>query len=567
MKFIQKINFFQIIKYYKYFQMENFTSFRTHNSKTWLCPLLSYFMNIKSIDDNIEHLRITLCSQPNFSPLQLFHTLDKMSKEFLLLNDFIKFLKEMQIPFEEKYLRIFIHNFDKDGDFCLNMNEFLGLILPKKNIDLAKKVTFNMNINNYNEDIISINTKNIFGKILCEELELVKNCIKTAKNCKEKLGFTLYEAFLMIAGNDKYISEQHLYQFLNKNNINIDTRDIHQLMFRLDADNDGKISFDEFKEIFFPIKDEEILCIIKEENNNINTQLCDYSENKKENKIKMEENIDVNKFDNIIDFTFARKSGLNQKINIESSRNNKPDFNILIEKKYNISMNTNKENIQNNENTQKESIYSRTRNIFQLNKPTMTPKITPKIIIPKQYQESNQEPIINNISHQKYKFAYSNNPLLSKKNIVKKNSPYRPQKLRKVKTSYMSPKTRHTKSPLHYDYSTYSDEDGDEYFKNRKLKQNRVSLSDKRARIMNENKLSKIFGGLDYKNIVRNDLEKMFSEENIKDKNELDINKKIKKGKIKTKFNFIYNGNHENDIVMRNFDDIGRKKFKTEKLY
>ena len=117
--------------------MENQTSFRTHNSKTWLCSLLSYFMNIKTIDDNIELLRVSLCSQPNFSPYKLFHFLDKNSKEFLFLNDFIKFLEEMRIPFEEKYLRIFIHNFDKDGDFSINKKEFLGLISPKKNMEIS----------------------------------------------------------------------------------------------------------------------------------------------------------------------------------------------------------------------------------------------------------------------------------------------------------------------------------------------------------------------------------------------------------------------------------------------
>ena len=527
--------------------MENLTSFRTHNSKIWICSLLTYFMNIKTIDDSIERLRISLCSQPNFSPLKLFHFLDKISKEFLLLNDFIKFLKEMQIPFDENVLRIFIHNFDKDGDFCLNLKEFLGLILPKKNSDLAKKVRFNLNNINDNEDIISINVKNIFGKILCEELELVKNCIKTSKICKEKIGFTLYEAFLAIAGNDKYITEEHLYKFLIKNNINIDTKDMHQLMFRLDADNDGKISFDEFKEIFFPIKDRVNIYEIKQENNNIDSNFNNKFENK--NEIK---------YDNVIDFTFGEISGTKHKINKEATRNNKPEFDVLNEKKYNLSMNTNKENIQNNYNSQKESIYSRTRKIFQLKNPSYTQKVAPKIIIPKKYQESYQEPMVNNIPQKKYKYNYSNNPLLKNKNIKIDNSPYRPAKLRKINTAYMSPKIRHTKSPLHYDYSTYSDEDGDEYFKNKRLKQNKVSLTDKRARLMNEDKVNKVMG-LDYKKIIRNNLEKMFNEDNVEDKDEKDINKENKKPQIKPKFNFIYNGNDENDIVIRNFDDIKLK--------
>ena len=102
------------------------------NPKEWLGSLLSYFMSIKTIDDNIESLRISLCSQNNFSSTQLFQYLDINNKDFILLNDFAKFLTKMRIPFEEKYLRKFIHNFDKDNDFCLNFQEFLGLILPKK---------------------------------------------------------------------------------------------------------------------------------------------------------------------------------------------------------------------------------------------------------------------------------------------------------------------------------------------------------------------------------------------------------------------------------------------------
>ena len=253
--------------------MENSTSFTNPNSKIWLCSLLSYFINIKSIDDNIELIRISLCSQPNFSPYKLFNFLDKSSKGFILLNDLIIFLREMQIPFEEKYLRIFIHNFDKDADFSLNLNEFLGLILPKKNMDFSKNMkSTELDDNTY--EIISINVKNIFGKLICEELELVKNCIKTAKSCKENTGFTLYEAFVEIAGTSRYICEQNLFDFFRKNNIDINKNDMHQLMFRLDADNDGKISFDEFQDIFFPIK-ENINEI--ENKKNINNKIIKYA--------------------------------------------------------------------------------------------------------------------------------------------------------------------------------------------------------------------------------------------------------------------------------------------------
>ena len=200
--------------------MDQIKSFNSSNSKEWLSSLISYFMSIKSIDDNIETLRISLNSQNDFTPNQLFKYLDLNNKDLLLLNDFVRFLNEMQIPFEEKYLRKFIHNFDKDNDFSLNFQEFLGLILPKKDIGLKQKILSQMN-SIYMTDTISDNTKNIFGKLLCEELELVKNCIKTAKFCRGALGFTIYESFIEIAGDERYITENHLFNFLKQMQIPI----------------------------------------------------------------------------------------------------------------------------------------------------------------------------------------------------------------------------------------------------------------------------------------------------------------------------------------------------------
>lgn len=557
--------------------MENQTSFRTHNSKTWLCSLLSYFMNIKTIDDNIELLRVSLCSQPNFSPYKLFHFLDKNAKEFLLLSDFIKFLQEMRIPFEEKYLRIFIHNFDKDGDFSLNVKEFLGLILPKKNNTFSKNISTKIKTDNI-DDIISLNTKNIFGKIICEELELVKNCIRTAKSCKESIGFTLYEAFLLIAGNNKYICEKSLFDFLKKNNICINNNEIHQLMFRLDADNDGKISFDEFKEIFFPIKEEEIIYKVKNNDNiKIDFNNCDYLKNNIIKKEKYTEKIEENKNDNLVDFTFADKPKLTPKISIKTNFDYKKRLDKLMNYKYDDDLVKNKENTPSNtdinantNNDQNGSLYKRTKYIMDnKNLNLFKTKNPPKIVIKEQSTVICPEPKANETNIQKekkYQFEYSRNPLIIKRNVEQNTySLYSPKRIKTQQTSgYQSPKTKHTKSPLHYDYSTYSDEDGDEYFKQKKLNDNKNCHTDKRLRNINENKLTKIFGGIDYKKEFKNNLEKMFLEDEQQDnKRKIDI-VNIKNELNNRKFNFIYNDTEGNDIKLKNFDDIKRKNFKNE---
>ena len=557
--------------------MEFSTSFRTQNSKTWLCSLLSYFLNIKSIDDNIEVLRISLCSQPNFSPYKLFHYLDHSNKDFLLLNDFIQFLNELRIPFEEKYLRIFIHNFDKDCDFSLNMKEFLGLILPKKNIDLANNVAKNLNKNNA-DDITGTNSKNIFGKLLCEELELVKNCIKTAKACKENIGFTIYEAFFAIAGNNKYINETFLYNFLKKNNIDISTNDMHQLMFRLDADNDGKISFEEFKEIFFPIKGEEIVYKIRDNIDIINENYNDICLRKeKENKEKKEDKIDEKKINNLVDFTFAENSNdINPKISYKMNGVYRSGLNKLMNYNYEEDLLQNKENKQININLNRDdkndvikSIYSRTKNLLgEKSHNLFKNRIPPKIII--QTKPTIPEPQIFSKVYtpnpKNYQFVYSNEPLIMKKNLNQNiiTSPYRPKRVEtQRKEGYQSPKTKHTKSPLNYDYSTYSDEDGEEYYKQKKLKEKKVAYTDKRVKNIKDNKLNNIFGGFDCKNEIKNNLEKMFLEDEEDNKKKLYMNEITKQIK-KRKFNFISNDSEENDIKRNNYDDILRKKYKNE---
>ena len=83
---------------------------------------------------------------------------------------------------------------------------------------------------------------------------------------------------------------------------------------------------------------------------------------------------------------------------------------------------------------------------------------------------------------------------------------------------------------------------------------------------MNDYKINKIFEGLDYKNNIKNNLEKMFLEDEKElEKIRFDAND-IKKEKKIRNFNFVYNSNAEDDIKIINFDDIRIKNYKNEKL-
>ena len=591
--------------------MDEIKLFNSSNSKEWLSSLLSYFMSIKSIDDNIESLRIALCSQNDFTPNQLFHYLDLKNKDFLLLNDFVKFLNEMQIPFEEKYVRKFIHNFDKDNDFCLNFQEFLGLILPKKNIDLKNKILVNIN-NTYISHLISENTKNIFGKLLCEELELVKNCIKTAKFCRGSKGFTFYLGFIEIAGGDRYITENHLFNFLKKNNIDISTNDMHQLMFRLDADNDGKISFNEFEEIFFPMKEGELTYKnnnIEDENNYNFYTISSLSDiNQKQEKTKKTFNNNNGIINNGIDFTF----GQNQKINIKTIKNeNMNDFaketinipdndssGVFYEKKYSY-------NIPNKNNNIK-YLYSKSNTITRSYN---------KLPIPnKEISYLNNSNGLNSTIEDNFSSTFEKTSSFINSNYSSFISPTQTNRLRHNNLNYKSPKIKHTNTPLHYDYSTYSDEDGDEYFRKRRLRQSANTDKNRNYRIFKD------YEGFDRK-LIKNDNLKFENKNTIKPccgcaifdtlcpcpiniksvdncicpkniKNNLKLktsyknsfNKEIKNTsngtsngsnnslnsqffKAKSQFNFTYNNENENMINERKFDEKRLNGYKKDKLY
>ncbi len=601
--------------------MKQIKPFNSPNSKEWLGSLLSYFINIKSIDDNIESLRIALCSQNDFTASQLFQYLDIRHKDFLLLNDFVKFLNEMQIPFEEKYLRKLIHNFDKDNDFSLNFQEFLGLIAPKKSNDLNKKVFSNIN----NSAVATRNTKNIFGKLLCEELELVKNCIKTAKYCRGTLGFTCYESFVEIVGNDKYITESHLYNFLQKNNINISNNDMHQLMFRLDTDDDGRISFEEYKKIFFPTKEGDV----NFKNNNISENDYNFFTISSGEKLKQEIPQNITKHNNIVDFTF----GQNQKIisDIDNSSNNSIYINKLnIEDKspqnntssYKLKVKNYNYNYPNDNNNRKEKLTYANKGIYSKNIIKSYNKLPLLNDESNNFQESSD---INNANT----FSSTFNQISALKNSQSFISPPKMIRIRHDNSAYQSPKLKHTKSPLHFDYSTYSDEDGDEYFRKRRLRQSAKTDTNRNFRIYKNNDINNSNNIIDINNIknVNNmtNNNNIIINNNIENKNKnmtklccgcsvydtlcpcpADANfgnckcpKKIKSNenlefsyqkkkfkekrknssngfntslnsqffKTKAQFNFIYNDENENDINVRKFDESRLIGYKQNKLY
>ncbi len=297
----------------------------------WLNTFLSYFKTIKTYDTEIESFRSSLSSVPEFTPLSLFTYLDKNLKSFLSLNDFKSFLSSENVSFDEIKLRKLIHNFDKDGDFSLNLKEFTYLIQSKR-----KKIK-----NEYFPNLkfeLNQEIKNDLKTILEKEMDLIKELNDIAKEIINSENFSTYEAFTLIVGKEKYITKKNFGKFLNDNYMEISDEDVEQIMFRIDADNDDKISYEEFKEIFFTLNDDNFYNNKNNTNNEIANKYLNLEE-EKENNIyeKIEEQNEENNFNDNNNYNYNINQDEEDNKNIEEENNkNIEEDNKNIEEDNNI---------------------------------------------------------------------------------------------------------------------------------------------------------------------------------------------------------------------------------------
>jgi len=308
------------------------------NDNKWTKKLLQFFKIINSIDNSIEKIRIKLNNLNNFSSAKLFNYLDKESKKYINLNDFKTFLQNNQISFAEKNLRKFIHNFDKDNDFSLNYKEFLGIISPKKDEIKKVKKSIDEETGTKDNNLVSDEIKRLFGELISEELNFVEKCYEASKNVRNCNEFTTYEAFREIVGDEKYMNVVNLGNYLKNKGLGMTDVEINQLMFRIDSDHDGMISYEEFKNIFLPLNDINF----KYNDYNKTNSYMDYY---KENKNEQYNDKNSNNYKNNLPLKIP-KLNLNIHNNYYSNENKENNKNeINIDNKYNYNTNIENDNI------------------------------------------------------------------------------------------------------------------------------------------------------------------------------------------------------------------------------
>ena len=210
-------------------------------------------------------LKTTLVNLKDFDKKAFFDELDTLQKGYLNSVDIFNFLKKFTLNFSEQIIRRLIQHYDKKTPYKLYFEDFNALITP------------NTQINEETKNNIKGNRDEIFLKVLKNEFKLIVKYHEMIVDIKKCDNFITYEAFISISEEEKNIDNEKLKKFLG---IEDKDEDSKRLLYYLDMDNDGLLTYDEFEDFFasMPVSQEDI--------NYMNNEEIKYALKSKENTLK-----------------------------------------------------------------------------------------------------------------------------------------------------------------------------------------------------------------------------------------------------------------------------------------
>ena len=194
---------------------------------------------IAELNNNFQ-LKSKLFSIQGFFPDILFLKLDFFSKKNIATKDFLHYLEKHNYKFNDEMVRRFIKQYDKHGNFNLIYEDFLKMISPLDTDKIIKDVN-----NDYK------NIDEFFCTILINELNLIGIIGEIALEIRKNDNIDIYNIFKEISKNQNIINKELLFDFLDGK---FTDTEINNLIYYIDSNNDGLISFDEFHDLLMPIE-------------------------------------------------------------------------------------------------------------------------------------------------------------------------------------------------------------------------------------------------------------------------------------------------------------------------
>ena len=290
------------------------------NKNASYIPKIQNLLEFIITQNNInKKYKFALFKIRGFNPDSIFNEIDTISSGFINSKDLEEYLTKYNVKVEKEILNLFIRQFNKGKDKNLWKKDFLNFI----NFGVIKGEKKFCELSNYNKDEIKQN----FLNLIKSEIELIKNQKKLINEIIQLKEFSTYEAFNIITANKNYIEINNLKEFLGNK---FQDNEIKELIHRIDLNDDKKISYEEFQDLFnknFILSSPNII----DKNNQI----------LEEKEIKININNDAN----------SKIKDLNNEINLEQ-KNEFHDEDLIIKYDENLI----NELIQNNDN--KNEIYN-----------------------------------------------------------------------------------------------------------------------------------------------------------------------------------------------------------------
>ena len=339
---------------------ENFYTKYITSNENYMSKIKFMLTTIISNLNSNSIYKLSLINLQNFNIQNLFDELDTCQKGYLNSVDIIYFLKKFSLNFSEQLIRRFIQHYDKKTPYKIYFDDFKALITPKKNF---KK-------ENENNNDIKGNKDELFLKILKNEFKLIVEYNEMIADIKKCENFITYEAFITISEEEKNIDKEKLKKFLGNE---YNDEDAKTLLYYLDMDNDGFLTYDEFEDFFasMPVSQDDINYMMKNENLVIKINNIEKKEIKKDfgninekseeinnkivniNNVKNVKNIKnikkevvevvyEQKISNIKEIKTSEIKHENNNINIKNNNINEENNNIFINNIEEMPRNTNK---------------------------------------------------------------------------------------------------------------------------------------------------------------------------------------------------------------------------------
>ena len=211
-----------------------------------LSKIKNLLTNIIKKQNENTIIKKQLFSYKGFYPEILFLKLDYFSKKNITTLDFLHYLDQHQYKFNDEIIRRFIKQYDKHGNFNLIYEDFTNMILPfdnnfeKNNSEKAGEVQ--------DEER---DTDEIFCEILINELKLIGLIGDLIIDIRKLDEYNTYKIFEIISNKEQYLNGEKIFNFLEGK---YNTEEINRLVYYIDSNNDGLITYDDFQDLLLPIK-------------------------------------------------------------------------------------------------------------------------------------------------------------------------------------------------------------------------------------------------------------------------------------------------------------------------